>query len=84
VNDVIKLSRARVRDDLIIAELKKNTQSFHLTTNDVIRLKNAGVSQSVIQAMIDVPFSTGAQASAPAGTALPAGVKPDPTGFNSL
>ena len=79
VNDVIELSRAGVHDERIIAELEKNTQSFHLTSNDVTRLKHAGVSQSVIQAMIDVPFSPGAQASAPAGTASPAGVKPAST-----
>jgi hypothetical protein len=79
VNDVIELSRAGVHDERIIAELEKNTQSFHLTSNDVTRLKHAGVSQSVIQAMIDVPFSPGAQASALAGTASPAGVKPAST-----
>ena len=78
-DDVMKMSSAGVRDDLIIAELQKNTKSFHLTKGDISRLKNAGVSQRVIQAMMEVPFNTPAKATALANTAPAGGVTAAPS-----
>jgi hypothetical protein len=50
--DVIKLTRAGVKDDIIIQQLRANGKTFRLTSNDLIHLKNAGVSDRVVQAMI--------------------------------
>ena len=51
VEDVIKLSKAGLGDDLIIAQIKKRPHPFDLWTNQLIQLKSAHVSDRVIQAM---------------------------------
>jgi hypothetical protein len=53
VADVIKLSQAKISDDIIVQQLSKKGQHFDLSTEQLIQLKNAGVSDRVIQAMID-------------------------------
>jgi hypothetical protein len=53
VDDVIKMSKAKVRDDVIIQQLKKEGQYFNLTTDQLLQLKTAHVSKQVIQVMID-------------------------------
>jgi hypothetical protein len=53
VNDVIKLTQAKVSDDIILQQLSKMGQRFDLSTEQLIQLKNASVSDRVIQAMID-------------------------------
>ncbi|MGA2687163.1 MAG: hypothetical protein ABSE85_03740 [Candidatus Korobacteraceae bacterium] len=53
VNDVIKLSKAGLSDDLIIEQIKKKGQSFDLSTDQLLQLKAAHVSDRVIQVMID-------------------------------
>jgi hypothetical protein len=60
VNDIIKMSRAGVHDDSVIAEFQRCDQHFQLSKNEVARLKNAGASQHLIQAMIEPP-PTGAK-----------------------
>ena len=52
MSDVIKLTRAGVKEDVIIQQLRAEGKTFRLTSNDLIRLKNAGVSDRVVQAMI--------------------------------
>jgi hypothetical protein len=63
VDDVIKLSKAGLSDDLIIQQIKKKGQRFDLSTDQLLQLKAAHVSERVIQAMIDptkvaAPIST--------------------------
>jgi hypothetical protein len=58
VKDVIKLSQAKISDDLIVQQLSKKGQRFDLSTEQLIELKNAGVSDRVIQAMIDPTKAT--------------------------
>ncbi len=53
VDDVIKLSKAGVDDDVIIQKIKKQGQPFDLTTDQLIQLKSASVSNRVMQVMID-------------------------------
>ncbi len=53
VNDVIKLSKAGLSDDVIIQQIKKKGQSFDLSTDQLLQLKAAHVSDRVIQVMID-------------------------------
>ena len=64
VNDVIKLSKAGLSDDTIIQQLRKKGQHFDLTTDQLIQLKQAHVSERVIQEMIN-----------PAKAAVPASAK---------
>ena len=53
VNDVIKLSKAGLSDDLIIQQIRKKNQAFDLSTDQLLQLKAAHVSERVIQIMID-------------------------------
>ncbi len=53
VDDVIKLSKAGLDDDVIIQKIKKQGQPFDLTTDQLIQLKSASVSSRVIQVMLD-------------------------------
>jgi hypothetical protein len=53
VNDVIKLSKAGLGDDLIIEQIKKKGQRFDLSTDQLIQLKAASVSERVIAVMIN-------------------------------
>lgn len=69
VSDVIKLSKAGFSDDTIIEQIKKKGQRFDLSTEQLIQLKEAHVSERVIQVMID-PTKGSAPAPAPTVTAL--------------
>jgi len=53
VDDVIKMSKAKVKDDVIIQQLKNEGQYFNLTSDQLLQLKTAHVSKQVIQVMID-------------------------------
>ncbi len=54
VEDVIKLSKAGLSDDLIIQQIRSKTrgQAVDLSTEQLLKLKGAHVSDRVIQAMI--------------------------------
>lgn len=52
--DVLKMSKADLGNDLIIAKIKQAAMvEFKLDTDDIIDLKGEGVSQEVISAMLD-------------------------------
>ena len=53
VADVIKLTKAGVSEDIIIQHIKKKAHPFDLSTDQLIALKNANVSDRVVQVMID-------------------------------
>lgn len=52
VEDVIKLSKAGLSDDVIITQIKKRPQPFDLTPDELISLKNSHVSERVIETMV--------------------------------
>ena len=58
VDDVQALSRAGIGDDLIISQIRNSRTIYHLTTADIIALKNSGVSERVIDFMINTPSQT--------------------------
>jgi hypothetical protein len=51
INDVVQMSQRRVGDDLIINQINTSSTAFNLTSNDVIYLREQGVSERVIGAM---------------------------------
>ena len=53
VNDVIKLSQGGVSDDTIINYMQKTDSSYNLSQTQIRRLQDAGVSQRVINYMVD-------------------------------
>lgn len=68
-DDVIRLARAGVSDEVIIAQIQQKAQKFDLSANQILRLKDSGVSNRVIQAMV-APNSVN-PSSPPAPTAQP-------------
>lgn len=73
IDDVIKLSKAGLGDDVIIGKLKKSGQAFDLTPDQMIQLKKAGVSDKVVQVMLD---PTKGDPAPPAPAVVPAAGKP--------
>jgi hypothetical protein len=63
--DVIRLVEAKVSDDLIIAKIKKSRTKFDTSTDGLVTLKKAGVSDAVISAIMDA--SSASSQPAPAG-----------------
>ena len=75
VDSVIQLVKAGMSEDLIIKSLKKTNKPADLSPADMVKLKQAGVSDNVIGVMMD-PSSTPAPAAAAAPPPPPA---PEPT-----
>ena len=51
--DVEALSKNGLRDEVIIEQIKTTNSTFHLSADQIIELKDAGVSQNVIEYMIE-------------------------------
>lgn len=66
VDDVIKLTKEGIGEDVIVTMVQKAEKGFDLKAEDVINLKKAGVSEKVIAAMLKN------KAGAPAAPAAPA------------
>src|SRR5579883_1930842 len=58
VQDVIRLAKAGVSEDLIIAQMRAKHASFDLTADQLLALKRASVSDRVIRAMLELPAPT--------------------------
>jgi hypothetical protein len=52
IQDVVRLTRAGMTEEVILAELKTAGVSYHLTADQLIYLSNQGVSQNVLNALI--------------------------------
>lgn len=53
VQDIKAMSRAGIKDEVIMSQIDSSGTVYHLSTEDIIDLKNAGVSQNVIDYMIN-------------------------------
>jgi len=53
IDDVIALAQDTVSDAIIISQIKATRSYFQLTTEDIRKMKKAGVSEKVITAMIN-------------------------------
>jgi hypothetical protein len=62
VESVISRVQAGLSDEIIIARLRKEDRAFDLTTEDMIRLKKANVSDPVLRIMMDPKAETKAAA----------------------
>lgn len=72
VADVEALVKAGMSDDVIISQIKSSGTAYRLSTADIIGLHNAGVSNAVIQYMINTAPPAPANAVvAPAAVAPP-------------
>lgn len=58
--DIKALAKAGVSDEVIISQIRSAHTAYRLTTAEIIDLKEAGVSEKVIDFMINTPSSAGA------------------------
>jgi hypothetical protein len=69
VEDVLKLSRAQVSEDVTLNYIRNSGTIYNLAPNDIVYLRNQGVSDRVINTMIDqrknVPAEAAAQSAMP-------------------
>jgi uncharacterized protein YcfJ len=70
ISDIKALSAAKVNDDVIISQIVNSHTVFHLSTSDIIDLHNAGVSENVINFMINTPNLVGGASPAPTTTVV--------------
>jgi curli biogenesis system outer membrane secretion channel CsgG len=71
VDSVIQSVKMGLSENLIIKTLQRDNKPMNLTPGDLVKLKNAGVSENIIGAMLD-PTSAPAPAAAAAPAAAPA------------
>jgi hypothetical protein len=69
-DEIIKLALAKMPDSVVLAKIKSSTCEFDTSTDALIKLKQAGVSDSVLQAMVEAPPPP-APAEAPPSAAPP-------------
>jgi curli biogenesis system outer membrane secretion channel CsgG len=75
VDSVIESVKAGLSESLIIRTLKRDNKPLDLTPADLVKLKNAGVSENIINVMLDpasAPAAAAAPAPAPAAAPAPA------------
>jgi len=75
--DIKALVRAGVHDDVIITQIQSSHSVFRLTTDEIIDLKDAGVSERLLQFMINTPTTIGE--AAPAAPVVADAPPPPPT-----
>lgn len=61
--DVIRLAQAKVSEEVILTKIKSSPNKFDLSTDGIVQLKTAGVSDAVLKAMMDA--SSGSEPAKP-------------------
>jgi len=51
--DVVKMAEAKLGDDLIISKIKSSPSNFDTSIDAILKLKDAGVSETIIKAMVE-------------------------------
>jgi hypothetical protein len=75
IADIKALAAAGVNDDTIVSQIDSSHSVFHLSSTDIIDLHNAGVSEKVVNYMINTAtMASTAPAPVPAPAAPPAAV----------
>ena len=73
-DSVIKMVKAGMSDSIIVSTIDSKPGKFSLSANDLIALKQAGVSDKVMAAMIAKDNPTPTAAPAPLANAVPSGM----------
>ena len=74
VEDVVRLTKAGVSDEIILAQIHARHPSFNLSADQLILLKSSSVTERVIRAMMETPppRTAPAEASAKDSASMPA------------
>jgi len=78
VADVKALAQAKVSDEVIISQIRNSHTVYHLSAADIIDLRNAGVSNTIIDYMINTPATAGTSASSAPQTTTVVSDQPPP------
>ena len=81
VADVKALAQTKVTDDIIISQIRNSRTVYHLSSADIIDLHNSGVSDRVVDFMINTPSLLGGNsgiASAPQASTVVVAEPPPP------
>jgi outer membrane lipoprotein SlyB len=78
ISDIKALAAANVSDQVIISQIRNSHTVFHLSTSDIIELHNAGVSESVINFMINTPNTVGDSSAVETTTVITEAPPPPP------
>ena len=70
-HDVIQLAKAKLSDSVIISKIRKSKTKFDMSTNGLVALKQAGVSDAVISAMMDAANGAATPSTAPSQAPAP-------------
>lgn len=65
--DVIRLVKAKISDDIIMAKIRQSKTRFDTSTEGLVALKEAGVSDDLINAMVNAGNSNSSSQPAPTG-----------------
>ena len=74
---VIQMVKAGLTDDVIVARIKAQSGPINLSTDDLVALKSAGVSDAVIRALLAPGPKSNAAASSRAPASAPAVADPN-------
>jgi hypothetical protein len=83
VEDVLKLSRAKISEDIILNYVQNSGTIYNLSSQDIVYLRNEGVSDNTLKAMLDnrkrveAASQASLAAAAAAQAAAPATVAPN-------
>ena len=53
VEDIVKMSKDGISEDVLVAKIKKNAKAFDLSPDEIVELKKLGISDSVIKVLLD-------------------------------
>jgi outer membrane lipoprotein SlyB len=84
VADVKALAQAKVSDDVIISQIRNSHTVYHLSAADIIDLRNSGVSETVIDFMINTPSTIGETSANTQSTAAVVASAPPPAPVDTV
>jgi len=76
--DVIRLVKAKVAEDLIVAKMKQSKTKFDMSVDGLVALKEAGVSDNLIAIMMNPPAPSAPPPAAPASAGARSSPAPKP------
>jgi hypothetical protein len=67
VDSIIALVQANMSEGLVLKTIQRQNKAYDLTPDDLLKLQKAGVSERIINAMLDPSTISGVNPAAPAG-----------------
>ena len=72
IESILSMVKGGLSEAVVLARIRSSPANFDTSTNSLLALKKAGVSDKVIEAMVSAPRSGAAAAAAPAPAPAPA------------